>query len=96
MSQNTNAAGEPRGFLGRVSGLINKMIDDLSNSLSKRRGLPMIIGLLCIIVNFAIVLLDNFIGVPALGFLLETDFLLHFGLIVGFLGVLIAEPLGRN
>jgi hypothetical protein len=98
MSQNTNATGESRGVLNRASGAINHAIDDLSNFLSKRRGLPMVVGLLCIILNFVIVLLNNFAqgGVPALGFLLRTDLLLHVELIVGFLGVLIAEPLGRN
>jgi len=64
------------------------MIDRLSEFLAKRRGLPMMIAVLLIVLNLII----QFI--PGLDWLARTNLFLHLGLIIGFIGILLSAALG--
>lgn len=73
---------------------VSRAIRWLSTTLSARRGLPMIaaIGLtiFSLLVHIVFALTGNaLIGICGFG-------LLHIAIIVGFVGALLAEPLGRG
>lgn len=55
--------------------------------LERMKGLPIIIGIVLIVLNFIV----QFI--PSLGFLTGNNLLLHLGLVVGLGGMLLAESL---
>jgi hypothetical protein len=65
----------------------NQFLDHASDYLAARKGLLLIIGILFIIVNAVL----QFI--PGAGWLASTNLLLHIGLVVAFLGVLLAWAL---
>lgn len=65
----------------------NALLDRLSEFLADRKGLLPILGLLLIVVNFV---LQFF---PGLGWIVESDLLLHLGLVVTILGILLAWAL---
>ncbi|MBN1283832.1 MAG: hypothetical protein JXB47_00385 [Anaerolineae bacterium] len=92
---------EPQRSLSRAARLsefLNARIDWLSNFLSKYRGIPMMLAVLLIALNLFLVILDSLTQgtVPLLVFLVSTNCCLHLGLIIGFVGILLAEPLGRG
>ncbi len=92
MNEDTHTTGQTR-----IGDRINYSIDWLSNTIAKYRGLPMIVSLGLIVINFLLAIIDSLAGgVPVLSFLIATDFFLHLGLIVGLIGILAAEPLGRG
>lgn len=64
------------------------MLDRLSEFLSKRRGLPMMIAIGLIGLNLVV----QFI--PGLDWLARTNLFLHLGLIIGFVGILLSAALG--
>jgi hypothetical protein len=65
---------------------MNKKVDRLSESLSARKGLLPLIGLLLIVLNFVIQFL------PA-GWVRDTNLFLHLGLIVAIFGLMLAWAL---
>ena len=67
------------------------LLDRLSRFLARVRGLPIILGMCLVILNFVFQFFDG--GV--MGFLADTNLLLHLGVVLGLLGVLLAEALGR-
>lgn len=66
---------------------LNKILDRLSDFVAHRKGLLPLIGLLLIIVN----LILQFY--PGSGWLVETDLLLHTGLVITIIGFLLAWAL---
>ena len=63
-------------------------LDRLSSFIARYKGLPTMIAIALIILNFIFHLLLSE------GWLIETDFLLHLGVVVGFIGLLMAAALG--
>jgi hypothetical protein len=73
---------------------LSRLIAWLSATLAAQRGLPVILAIvltvLSLIVHIAwIATGSTFVGICGFG-------LLHLAILVGFLGVLLAEPLGRG
>ena len=67
---------------------ISRWLDRLSNYLAARRGLPTLIGVALVLLNFV----AQFI--PGLEALARTNLLLHLGIAIGLLGLLLAQALG--
>ncbi len=65
----------------------NQFLDNLSEFLSKRKGLVPLLGILLVVLNFVLRL------IPGLGWFAESDLLLHLGVILGILGFMIAWAL---
>jgi len=67
----------------------------LSNNLSRRRGLPTLIAIGLIFISLILhLIIDLF---PTGHFVIVlADLFLHLGILIGLLGVLLAEPLGRG
>jgi hypothetical protein len=65
----------------------SQFLDTLSEYLAKRKGLIPAIGILLVLANFVL----RFF--PGLGWLSESDLLLHLGVILGILGFMIAWAL---
>ncbi len=62
------------------------ILDNISNYLSKRKGLLPLLGLCLIVLNFIFsLLMTNWFS--------QTNFLLHFGLIIAILGFMLAWAL---
>ena len=82
----------------RLNSLVNRSIDWLSNWLSKYRGLPMMAAVGLILINLVLVVANTLTNdaAPALAFLTSTNCFLHVGLLIGFIGILLSEPLGRG
>ena len=74
---------QERGLLG----LLNRVIDYLSEQIAQRRGLPVLLGVGLVILNFIL----QFI--PGLQVLTTGNLLLHLGVVVGLLGVLLGDIL---
>lgn len=55
--------------------------------LEKVKGLPILVGILLVILNFIVQY------IPGLTFLGDSNLLLHLGVVVGLLGVLLAEAI---
>jgi len=66
---------------------INQFIDSLSEFFAQRKGLIPLIGILLVVLNFII----RFF--PQIGWLVTSDFLLHFGIILAILGIMLAWAL---
>ncbi len=61
-----------------------------SDYLARNKGLPVIIGVGLVLLNFFFQLLPAW---PVIGWLAEVNFFLHLGIIVGLLGILIGDAL---
>jgi len=59
----------------------------LADFLEGVRGLPMLIGILLVILNFIVQY------IPSLAFLGDKNLLLHLGVVVGLRGVLLGEAI---
>lgn len=66
-------------------------LKQLGEYLAHHRGLPVLIGVVLVLLNF---ILELFPPWPIIRWLSGVDLLLHLGVIVGFLGVLIGDALG--
>ena len=71
---------------------MNKILDTLSDFLANRPGALPMFGLLLVLVNF---LLQIFPG-PGSGWFVDSDFLLHIGVIVTIIGMLLVRALSRD
>ncbi|MEA3309811.1 MAG: hypothetical protein U9Q70_09915 [Chloroflexota bacterium] len=61
-----------------------------SEFLAQRKGLPVLVAVGLILLNFILNLLPAW---PVVGWLAEVDFMLHLGIILGLLGILIGDAL---
>ncbi len=66
---------------------LNQLLDILSDFLAHRKGLLPMLGILLVLCNAVLQFL------PATGWLVETNLLLHLGIIVALLGILLAWAL---
>ena len=64
------------------------LLDRLSAFIARYRGLPTMIAVALVFVNLV---LQFF---PSLGWIASSNLLLHLGIIVGFVGLLLAEAVG--
>ena len=62
-------------------------LDRLSSFIARYKGLPAMIAVLLVALNFVLQFFD-------LGWLTSSNLLLHLGIIVGLIGLLLAEALG--
>jgi hypothetical protein len=72
-----------------VAKLLNRLLDRASDFLARRPGLLPLLAIMLILVNF---LLQIFPGTGL--WLVDSNLLLHLGLIVGILGLLLIRVLG--
>lgn len=68
---------------------MNELLDKLSDFIAERPGLLPLLGIGLIFINL---LLQIFPG-PGSGWLVDSNLLLHLGLIVGLLGILLIRTL---
>jgi hypothetical protein len=70
--------------------MVMRLLRSLSNFVARLPGLPILVAIGLILLNFAVQLLPTW---PAVEWLAQTHLLLHIGLILGFLGVLLGDVL---
>ena len=63
-------------------------LDRLSSFIARYKGLPTMIAIALVALNFILHLFMR------AGWLVETDFLLHLGVIIGFVGLMLAAAVG--
>ena len=68
---------------------LSRLLDRTSDYVSTHRGVPVLIGVLLVILNYVLVIIP---GVQ-LGFVETTNLFLHLGIIVGLVGVLLGDAL---
>lgn len=73
---------------------IKNLIKWLSTTLASRRGLPVLAAIVLTIISFIVHLIAAISGNLIVGICGFS--LLHLAILIGFLGVLLAEPLGRG
>ena len=66
------------------------LLKRISDFLARAPGLPLIVGAGLALVNFVLRLLPDW---PVVGWLAQTDLLLHAGVVLGLLGVLLGDAL---
>lgn len=70
--------------------MLIELLKSLSNFLARHPGLPILIGVGLVLLNFVAQLLPNWLVIE---WLANTHFLLHLGLVLGFLGILLGDVL---
>jgi hypothetical protein len=70
--------------------MVGELLKRVSNFLARVPGLPIIVAIGLVVLNFVLQFLP---GWPLVGWLAHTHLLLHLGLVLGFLGVLLGEAL---
>ena len=70
--------------------MISELLERTSNFLARVPGLPIFIAVGLVMLNFVLQLLPAW---PVIGWLAHTNFCLHLGLILGFLGLLLGDAL---
>ena len=67
-----------------------ELLKKSSSFFAQYKGLPILIGVGMVVLNFVLCLLPPW---PVIGWLAEVNFFLHLGVITGLLGVLIGDAL---
>jgi len=67
-----------------------ELLKRVSNFLARWPGLPILLGIALVILNF---LLQFFSALPVVGWFADRAFFLHLGVFVGLLGVLLKDVL---
>jgi hypothetical protein len=62
-------------------------LDRISAFIARYKGLPTMLAVVLVLVNFLLQFLN-------LGWLSESNLLLHLGIVIGLIGLLLAEALG--
>ena len=75
--------------MNKLDALLSKILDSTSDYVSAHRGVPVLIGVLLVILNYVLLIIPD----VQLGFVETTNLLLHLGVIVGLLGVLLGDAL---
>jgi len=70
--------------------MINGIIRCSTDFLARLPGVPILLAVGFIVLNFIVRLLP---GWPSIEWLVRTDLLLHLGLVVGFVGILLGDAL---
>jgi hypothetical protein len=66
------------------------MLDRISDYLAHNKAMPVLLGVLLVILNYAAQFLAQ---TPVLGFIAQTNLLLHLGIVVGLIGILVGDAL---
>jgi len=66
---------------------VSRLLDRMSNYLAHRKGLLPMLGLILILLNLGLQF------APGMGWVTQTDLLLHLGLIVAIVGLMLAWAL---
>jgi hypothetical protein len=66
---------------------LSRLLDALSEYLAHRKGLLPLLGIALVLGNLALKL------IPGMGFVAESDLLLHLGVVIGMFGLLLARAL---
>lgn len=69
-----------------------RLLERMSSTLARQRGLPTVIGVLLIAISFVVDLVNQGTPSPTLGLIWSITH--HLGLIIAFIGLLMIEPLG--
>ncbi|PJF41925.1 MAG: hypothetical protein CUN55_10910 [Phototrophicales bacterium] len=82
-------------MFGRIdrSAFLSRFITYLSNSLARKRGLPIVVGIVLIVIALVVQVIGVFTEsqiVSATGIIING-----IGLIIALIGLLLAEPLGK-
>jgi len=75
--------------MNKLDAWLSKLLDGISDYVSAHRGVPVLIGVLLVVVNYVFLIIP---GVQ-LGFVETTNLFLHLGVIVGLIGVLLGDAL---
>ncbi len=67
-----------------------QLISDVGNFLAHRKGLPVLVGAGLVLLNLILRWLPEW---PVIVFLVQDDFFLHVGVIIGLLGILLGDAL---
>lgn len=70
--------------------MLIELLKSLSNFLARQPGLPILIAVGLILLNFVVQLLPSS---PVVEWLANTYLLLHVGLVLGFLGIILGDVL---
>ncbi len=73
----------------KLDAWFSRLLDRISDYVSTHRGVPVLIGVLLVVLNYVLVIIP---GVQ-LGFVETTNLFLHLGVIVGLVGVLLGDAL---
>ncbi|MFQ6101437.1 MAG: hypothetical protein ACE5OS_09420 [Anaerolineae bacterium] len=73
-----------------MTGKLLKLLERIGGFLARVPGLPVLVAVGLVILNFVLQLLPDW---PVVGWLARTHLFLHLGVILGFLGVLLGEVL---
>lgn len=68
----------------------SKLLQAMSEFIARLPGLPVLIAVVLVVLNFVFQLLPAW---PVIGWLADTNLLLHVGVIVGFVGLLLGDAL---
>ena len=69
---------------------MSERLKHLSEFLARQPGLPILVAVGLVVLNFVLQLLPNW---PVVGWLAQTNLFLHVGVVLGFLGILIGDAL---
>lgn len=72
---------------------LSRLLERVSNALAKRRGLPVVFGILLVVVSFGVQLVEVEVGGKLLHVLGVTC--QHMGVLIALIGLLLANPLGK-
>jgi len=75
--------------MNKLDTLLSKILDGISDYVSAHRGVPVLIGVLLVVLNYSLLIIPD----VQLGFVETTNLLLHLGVIVGLIGVLLGDAL---
>jgi ABC-type amino acid transport system permease subunit len=75
--------------MNKLDAVLSKILDGISDYVSAHRGVPVLIGVLLVVLNYLLLIIP---GVQ-LGFVETTNLCLHLGVIVGLIGVLLGDAL---
>ena len=75
--------------MNKLDTLLSKILDGISDYVSAHRGVPVLIGVLLVVLNYVLLIIP---GVQ-LGFVETTNLFLHLGVIIGLIGVLLGDAL---
>ncbi len=69
---------------------MTELLQKISDFLARLPGLPVLVGIGLVVLNFVLQLLPRW---PVVGWMAEVNLLLHLGLVVGLFGTLLARAL---
>jgi len=70
--------------------MTDQWLKRLSELLARVPGVPVLVAVVLVMVNFVLQLLPAW---PVVGWMARTDLFLHIGLILGFIGILLGDAL---